>query len=296
MAILTISEFWPDIAKQDPLPEVGPGGYRGLLGFTAPFNAQIYEARFAEGLSMKYSCGGIFFWHGPMRSLTPWVPLYKNRILEMAESITPSLLRHSIACVADDASGKGIPPRGGHLVHLSPDEWSHAIVFKIADRIKAGTPDGEMDQWLRCLLSCPFTFMRVENEEAMFAECSSQRQDILSTAAAVTHSVRQMVHNIWGFKLKMEDNGKRQYGAQQIAQFWEKVRLSAGQKNLMKLGTIDTCLTIYKRLFSIPECETLLHESENRYGVDGPWSSIWTLQELVSRCQTKNKMVPRQQT
>ena len=103
---------------------------------------------------------------------------------------------------------------------------------------------------------------------------------------------RQLVYNIWGFKTKMEDNGKRTYGAKQISEFWEKsVRLSANQMFMAKTGTIDTCLTICKRLFSIPEAEKILAESEARYGTDGPWSSIWVLQELISRCQTKLKIV-----
>ena len=60
---------------------------------------------------------------------------------------------------------------------------------------------------------------------------------------------------------------------------------------MTKPGTIDTCLTIYNRLFSVPECEQMLQESETIYGADGLWSSIWTLQELISRCGTKPKMV-----
>jgi hypothetical protein len=59
---------------------------------------------------------------------------------------------------------------------------------------------------------------------------------------------------------------------------------------MTKPGTIDTCLTIYNRLFSIQECESVLQESESIYGADGPWSSIWSLQEVISRWGTKPKI------
>ena len=91
-----------------------------------------------------------------------------------------------------------------------------------------------------------------------------------------------------GAKAQQEKGGKTN-GAKNIARFWaEHVCLSAGQEHMTKLGAIDTCLTIYNRLFSIPECDSLLQENESIYGADGPWSSSWSLQEVISRCGTTN--------
>ena len=110
------------------------------------------------------------------------------------------------------------------------------------------------------------------------AEANSLRHDSMGDARVVNRSARRLVDNIQGFKAQQEKGGKT-YGAKDIAKFWaEHVRLSAGQEHMTKPGTIDTCLTIYNRFFSIPEFESLLQESESIYGADGPWSSIWGLQ------------------
>ena len=130
-------------------------------------------------------------------------------------------------------------------------------------------------------------FNRLDNEDAIYAEANSLRHDIMGVARIATHSARQFVYNIQGFRAQQEKGGKT-HGAKYIAKFWvEHVRLSAGQEHMTKPGTIDTCLMICNRLFSIPECESLLQESESIYGADGPWSSIWSLQEVISRCCTQ---------
>ena len=99
------------------------------------------------------------------------------------------------------------------------------------------------------------------------------------------------MYNVQVFKAHQEKGGQT-YGARDIANLWaERVRLSAGQERMTKPGTIDACLTIYNRLFNIPECECLLQERESIYGAYGPWSSIWSLQEVISRCGAKPKMI-----
>ena len=115
--------------------------------------------------------------------------------MELTHNIKPGLLRHNIVCVADFAGGH-LPK--GQLTHVSPDEWSHAVVFKIAGAITSGATAEEMKMWERTLLSCPFTFIRVADEEQLLAECNSQRQDLLATASIVAHTPRPQVgQRLW---------------------------------------------------------------------------------------------------
>ena len=289
-ALNVIQTAWPGIESMDPLPEMGAGGQEGLHGFLAPFNASVYDTRYAEGADMAYTCGVNFFWQNPVMSPMPWVPLYKERVMDMVKDLTPGLLKHTLVFTASFDKGKDLP-KGG-CVRLSPDEVVHGVVFKVAERIAAGASAAERKQWLRTLLSVPCVFKRLGgSEDAQYAEANSLRQDIMGTSRSVTHTARQLIYNVHGFKVKQERGGKT-FGAKEIAKFWaEHVRLSTGQEYMKKFGTIDTCLTIYSRLFSIPECENMVRESEVLYGPDGPWNSIWTLQEFVQRCGTKAKMI-----
>ena len=223
-----------------------------------------------------------------MMSPMPWVPLDKARVCQLSRDLAPGLLKQGLVVDAHCADGKSLPR--GSLTRLSPDEVAHAVVFKIAERLEAGASIDEKKQWLRMLLSCPMAFRYAPGPERHYAEANSLRQDIMGTSAVVRHSARQLVYNIYGFKVQQEKNGKT-YSAKDIASFWaQNVRLSKGDVQMAKPGTIDTCLTIYNRLFSIPECEDLIKQSEEMYGADGPWASIWTTQELIYRCQTKGKL------
>ena len=287
-ALNTIQSTWPGIESLAPLPETGTKGHLKLTGFMSPFNDSVYDQRYAEGNGMQYTCGCNFFWHNPLLSPMPWVPLYKSRVMELADHIKPGLLKHPLAWHANFVKGSQLP--AGGCVRVSPDEAAHALIFKIAQRLDAGITEEEKHEWLRTILSCPVTFHRLGADD-LYAEANSLRQDIQGTARVVKHSVRQLVYNIHGFKAQHEKGGNT-YSAKDIAKFWaDRVRLSAGQEFMTKPGTIDTCLTIYNRLFSIPECETILQESESIYGADGPWGSVWTLQELISRCGSKPKMI-----
>ena len=117
------------------------------------------------------------------------------------------------------------------------------------------------------------------------------RHDVMGAARVVTRSARQLVYNIQGFHAQQKKGGKT-YGAKYIAKFCaEHVRVSTGQEHMAKPGTIDTCLKLYNRLFNIPECDILPQESISIYGADGPWSSSWSPQEVISRFGTKPKMI-----
>ncbi len=238
---------------------------------------------------MAYTCACNFFWQNPLLSPLPWVPLYKTRAMELVADVTPGLLKFPLVFLAEFDKGRNLP-KGG-CMRVSPDEWAHAIIFKVAERLNDGANAAEKKAWLRTLLSCPVTFKHLGSEDAVYAEANSLRNDIQGKARVVTHSARQLVYNIHGFKVRHEKGGKT-YGAKEIAKFWaEHVRLSPGQDFMRKPGTIDTCLTIHNRLLSIPECEKMLQDSEAVYGAEGPWASIWTLQEFISRCGTKQKMI-----
>ena len=70
-----------------------------------------------------------------------------------------------------------------------------------------------------------------------------------------------------------------------LADFWIRpVRIAAGNEHLHKKNTFDACLTLYKRLCSIPECEAHAAADEAARGPESVWNSIFKLQEVVYRC------------
>jgi hypothetical protein len=80
--------------------------------------------------------------------------------------------------------------------------------------------------------------------------------------------------------------------ALQVAEFFDKnVRLSKSQKFMAKTRTIDACLTLKTRLYSLDGVEQLISIDEETFGLDSLWNSIWKQQEIIYRCNKKDKIL-----
>ena len=113
----------------------------------------------------------------------------------------------------------------------------------------------------------------------------------LRTVGPTTVGARQMVHNIWAFKCRKEKTKGVTFGAEKIAEFWNThVRTSNKTKSLCKKNTVDTCLTLHSRLLSIPGMEEIITSDERINGSDSFYNSLWRLQEIIYRCQKKEKI------
>jgi len=156
-ALNVIFGKWPNIVSLDPLPESGVGGHEQMQGFMAPFNVFAYDAQRQE-LEMEYHTAINFFWQNILLSPMPWVPIQLDQVQQYADGIKPGMLKHSLVVCADFQHGAGLP-RGG-LVRVSPDEFPHAVVLKIAGLIRKGATDDELKPYKRMVLSTPATFVR----------------------------------------------------------------------------------------------------------------------------------------
>ena len=138
-----IKNKWPDIASKDPLPLTDESGYLRLTGFLEPFNKEACAKMSVAASIWTYLCGINFFWQDIVATLLPHVPLYFNRLEEYAldQYAHPSQVRHSLSACADFVKGAELPR--GSLVWLSPCEGPHALIHRVACRIRAGAPESE---------------------------------------------------------------------------------------------------------------------------------------------------------
>ena len=240
-AITTIKNTWPDIQMLEALPTSGDTGHEGMVGFIAPFNPAAYDQMFVKsddgdtpGPVSDYMCGVNFFWQNMLQSVLSYVPIYETRVQELQKNITIGLFKFGIVLCASFPTASQLPR--GDCLRVSPDEWAHAIVFKIAERLDAGAGDSEMKEWKRAVLSTPCTWKRLDTEDERYAEANSLRLDIAGKSRAVVHTPRQMVFNVYGFKLTKEKiMGQDKLSAAAIATFWEQsVRISAGHGTWLK--------------------------------------------------------------
>ena len=176
-------------------------------------------------------------------------------------------------------------------MRASPCEPMHALVAKVADRITAGAPQSELQEWLRCLLSYPTLFIELDGPDAIYTEANSLREDARSTADSVALTTRQLIHSIVGFKKIKESASKQSFGAQQLCTLWSVVRISKSSTHLCKKSTFDTALTINDRIYdAIPGAEDIICSGEKAKGAQSFWNQIWKLQEIIYRANKKDRI------
>ena len=204
--VAVILKKWPSIQDQAALPQTGSAGFKGLVGLGSPFEPAIYNERQVSGA--RYNCHTNLFHQDLLRSVLSFVPLYKERVIELSVTkfASPSQTP-DVSLLADFPDGFAMPK--GSLIRLSPCEPVHAVLHRVSCRILANAPESELNDWLRLLLSCPTRFVQLDTDEDKYAEANSLREDISSTAQAVTLTCRQLVHNIVGFKAIKEAESKQ---------------------------------------------------------------------------------------
>ena len=184
----------------------------------------------------------------------PFVPMVRKRVDELMVQAQPGLLKYPLTIRGTWSEGTLLPK--GDCLHVSPCEWVHAVIFKCAEAILSKNVEC-IAAWKKTLLSTPAIFIRIDQEDKIYAEANSLRQEASGFRRAVELSARQLIHNIYGLKERLEktynvnegqkDKKQKELGAQVLLDFWKKeVRISAGNDMMYKEATFDTCITLYR--------------------------------------------------
>ena len=209
--LTVITSRFPTLITLDALPQSGTLGFQGLVGLGVPFNAELYNERFET--RTNYQTHFNFFHMDMFRSILSFVPLCRERVVELADTtLTDPHRASTITLLANFADGSQLPK--GEIMRASPCEPCHALLHKFAGLILADAPASVLNDWLCVLLSYPCIFTQLKDDDEKIAEANSLRQDATSIARAVNFTARQMVYCISGFKkakeaLKRKNNNKK---------------------------------------------------------------------------------------
>ena len=294
-AMNDILRIWPEIPSADPLPVMSTDTTQPT-GFQAPFTAVEFDSIFAQTpvpAGAQYSTGINFFWMRNLGSITPWIPLYKQRVLELGNTMfpggrpTPIIEQYQIA--VEFSNGADLPK--GSLARISPDELAHAPIFVVSERIRAGAGDAELAEWKRVLLSVPAVFASFPTEDSKYAAAMKRRSRLTGVGESVKHTLRQTIYNVVGFKRRKESFCGPINNAQ-LAKFYMDHVISGGGagEELHKKSVIDSLITIHDRILSIPKCEAVIRGNEEVFGANGAFNNVWKLQEVIYRCKRSAKI------
>ena len=139
------------------------------------------------------------FDHGSNQS--PHVPICKRRVQELKDTslLTPGPCPFTFHIVINWRN-KDVP--FGKLIRVSPIEMQDALLWRVAERIKAGAPDDEVSKWKKTLMSvtCRF-FANLDNDDSRYFHSLQLRELRQAEGAACKLSTIQVVCDVWTFKV-----------------------------------------------------------------------------------------------
>ncbi|CAE7303315.1 unnamed protein product [Symbiodinium sp. CCMP2592] len=255
----------------------------------APFDRD--QMKHALGSKGSYTCGGNLMWIDLLTSITPNVPVVEATVQKSMDKYFPSaninweigkviigLLPAQVESLAN-----GAQPTSLRLI--SPEEYLHAFVLKVAQRVKDGAPMGELNQWSTLMLSLPMTFQVGASPEKLYFAGVTARENYGTGYDLLFRSAVQRIYELGVYR----DSQPGKLTHKEIAARWKaSVTFStitdADETMQDWAGFVSTCISVYDRCLSNPTVSRLILDAEERWGKQTPWDSVGKLDTLCSKC------------
>ena len=173
--INTILKKYPTLPDIAPLPVSGDKGFQKLTGFGAPFNPDEFDAKVAE-VKFTYNCFINFFRLDLRSPLLPYVPMYRERVMEYATTTLKSPTRLKEITLLNSMTHGDQYPTTTFTV-ISPLELPHALLASFAECIRTDADEAVLLEWIRIILSTQVAIRRMVDTDAQFVEHNSLRED-----------------------------------------------------------------------------------------------------------------------
>ena len=294
----TVKEFLPEMLGACALPVRASdaetdGTLQGLTGFSEPWTQELYDEKYPtltkhEGMDCALTLSSL----DVLGSITPWIPFDEDRIRQLIPIIfdVPRQFPYKVVIPVDFGPNSGLPSTP--MTHCMPPELLHALILTIADRTRdQSTWQKERKQWLRVVLSIPCSLVRMDKQDDRYSEALNKRTELFAVGIVTKLTVRQIIYNVYGFKLRKEKSGGSM-SSEKIAAFYaDHCKNAPGEQALTKTA-IDQCLTILSRVFNSVRCEQIVADIEKLFGppVKNTGLTLSLLQEIVYRCKSPAKI------
>ena len=92
----------------------------------------------------------------------------------------------------------------GKLHRVSPEECEAALLFSVADRIKAGASAAELAHWRKVMLTVEIQFECLPTADELYFRAVNIRRSIIVQNEALVRSAMQQIQEIMEYKLRKE--------------------------------------------------------------------------------------------
>ena len=261
----------------------------------APFD----ETDFKDGIADhgKYRCSGNFCWQDLVWLVNHRVPVNQKQIKDYQQFAFPAMdppadCPLSVHIAVEKVKDMPKPNAAVKYQRISPEEPVHAFLFSLEEAvIKAPEDQALLGRWLKLCLTTPMTFEMVPAGEERYWRAQNIREHQIEKGDTVHRSTRQRIYDVAGFKIAKEREANKTIGADKIEKMYKRVKLATRSEKIT-FGFIDASVTIYNRILKLPKAAVQLEWlDENLPKAQNPIASVWTLQYVIERAQSPERIV-----
>ena len=118
------------------------------------------------------------------------------------------------------------------------------------------------------------------------------REELVDIGESVKLTVRQRVLDVAGFKLEKQASQNTTFTSEKAARLYNSNVVLARSTDPVSAAFVDAAMTVYKRILSDPAKAEILSVCDDIFlDAEHPFNSIWTLQSIIDRAQTPQKIL-----
>ena len=274
--VILHSSAFKDILEAEPLPI----REQAECGIQEPFDA----AKCATALRQRgtYISGFNFFWLDLVRSISPGIPLSRDRVRDLADWMFkdgPIPLKKPIGVRVTSVDFPVHSHKGG-LLMITPEEMAHSVLVKVADAIRQGAKNTK--EWQRVLLSVPVYIDVIPREEQLRWEAFNARQLVLQEHWTMSRTAAQQCYEVIAVQSSLQKDLGRQPTKKEISdKFRKNAKLATGRQEDFSENFIVQALIVYEKVLSIPKLAAIIMEQEKRDGQKALWTHMGKLSVLA---------------
>ena len=186
----------------------------------------------------------------------------------------------------DDDPSKSI----GAWKRISPDEPIFAAISRVAEDIRAGASQEDLETWWKMFLSVSCRFEHHPTEDSRHFRCQNLRMAAQSDYESLARSDVQIAFSITAFQTRKETTvGPLSCG--KLVELYKEQAKAAGSSNMLKEGFIDSCLSVWSKVLSNERMRATILDLEDKLGKWSPFNSIYRLQSIINKAKTLEQRV-----
>lgn len=279
-------EVFAGIVDSTPL-DIKEGGKQ------TPYSAKDMQYALACSDGGEYRCGGNVFWLEHTWLCNHRVPFNEQQIKALQAFFPhdkPPASSPFDFWVAVEHNKINLHEHRGSLQRVSPEEVGHAMLFSIAEAIKAGVPSEVLGQWKTLALTVPFVITVVEPGEARYWKAQNLRESMVEKGETLKRTVRQRIFDVAGFKIEKEKTDGNLSSEKVASMYAKHLKLARSSEPISK-AFVDCAVTIHKRILADDANAELLAWCDNHFTpAQHPFHSIYILQCVCDKCSTAAKI------